>query len=119
MEAKKYIREKIRMFDSLRDNSIYRGKHSCDGVPCSDCPMLDASRKCIDGTKESVDIVEKWSKEHPVKTIMDDFLEKYPKVKMDKDGTPVVCAEDLGYKINCFDNRRDCIKCWDTPMEVE
>lgn len=118
MDAKEYIREKIRMFDSLRDNSIYRGKNSCGGVECDDCPMLGASRKCINAVEESVDIVEKWSKEHPIKTILADFLEKHPNAPLDNNGVPRLCPKHLGYEGEYADcHGLHCVECWNRPLE--
>lgn len=114
MDAKEYIRELVRMFDSLRDD-CYKGITTCGGVDCKECP-LKSPLICTMFLPESVDIVEKWSKEHPVKTIMDDFLEKYPNAELEGYGRPHVCAEKLGYMVECCHN---CINCWNTPMEVE
>lgn len=113
MEAKEYIREQTRMFDSLRD-AERRGAKGCDWVLCDECPLYDESRKCLDNTEEAVDIVERWSKEHPVKTIKDDFLEKHPNAVMNSNGTPNCCADFLGYEVKCDAGCRDC---WNTPLE--
>lgn len=50
-----------------------------------------------------------------VKTILDDFLEKYPKSPLDdEDGTPEVCPTQLGYEIDC--SRMTCKECWSRPL---
>lgn len=41
--------------------------------------------------EEAVAIVEKWAKEHPVKTRQSVFLEQYPEAKILKDGAIVIC----------------------------
>lgn len=115
MEAKEYIRERTRMFDSLR-YAGYNGDYSCEGVSCSNCPLRDVSGNCIDTTEQTVDIVEKWSKEHPIRTIMMDFLEKYPNADKYNNGLPHVCAQSLGYEVEC---KHTCHACWNTPLEVE
>lgn len=68
-----------------------------------------------------VEIVQKWSDEHPQKTRLDDFMEKYPKALLRKDGTPVeVCCENLGYTKVCIYNYCDgCSECWNAPLERE
>lgn len=67
-----------------------------------------------------VNIVERWSIEHPRKTRLDDFKEKYPKAKTFESGTPKVCASSLGYCEYCVignDCSRDCDACWNEPVE--
>lgn len=114
MDAKEYIREKIRMFDSLRDshNSELR---NCYGVSCSRCHLNRGN--CIDNTEESVDIVEKWSKEHPIKTRLTDFLEKHPNAPTYENGCPEVCCAYIGYerKPDCIGS--NCVDCWNRPLE--
>lgn len=60
--------------------------------------------------------VEKWSKAHPKKTRLQDFLEKFPKAEpayvYDK-----LCCEKLGYCNDCHENEEDCVKCWNKPIE--
>ena len=58
----------------------------------------------------AVEIVQKWSDEHPVKTRLDDLKEKHPNVPLDGDGLPNFTPSMLGY---CW----DCLKCrcWDKP----
>ena len=116
MEAKEYIREKTRMFDSLRD-AERKGSAECEWVSCDECPLCTESKDCLEHTEESVDIVEKWSKEHPIKTIMDDLLEKYPNARMIASGRPSFCARGLGHKVEC--KAGGCIDCWNTPMEAK
>ena len=62
----------------------------CQKYPfCSDCPMEDSSsRSCMpckwvfNDIEKAIATVKKWSKEHPRKTILQDFLEKYPKAEL-------------------------------------
>lgn len=62
-------------------------------------------------------IVEKWAAEHPRKTRMQDFLEKFPKAEMDEeDGVPKICAKRLGYTIDCPESF-DYVECWNMPVE--
>ncbi len=63
----------------------------------------------IDGKVNLVSLTEN-------KTILDDLLEKYPHVKLDK-GVPInICPDYLGYKgcDRCIHNCRDC---WNSPLE--
>lgn len=62
--------------------------------------------------------VEQWSKEHPLKTRLQDFLEKYPKAIIGSDKTPVsICCARLGYCESCRYVGGGCYQCWDEPVE--
>lgn len=62
--------------------------------------------------------VEQWSKEHPLKTRLQDFLEKYPKAIIGSDKTPVgVCCVRLGYCESCRYVGCGCYQCWNEPVE--
>ena len=99
---------------------------------CADCPILwDTSHDCLLGhpyewksenIKKMISIVEKWSAEHPQKTRLQDFLEKFPNAPVDKDGVPYMRPVTLGYcdvkecewcKQYYFSS---CI-CWSLPLE--
>lgn len=48
-----------------------------------DCPMfgvckLTDSKICANDAKKAIKTVQKWSDEHPVKTYVQDFFEKFP-----------------------------------------
>lgn len=62
-----------------------------------------------------------------MKTYLEDFLEKYPKAVLDREGLPVICPYQLGYdgkpiceeigerSLNCY----ICEKCWNRVIEEE
>lgn len=122
MDAIKYFEEKRRMLNSLGKNGP-----GCVGVLCGDCPFssfdngmnISCAEIEIDYPEEAVAIIEKWSQEHPRKTMLSDLLEKYPKVSLEKNGTPVFCPEELGYceKAYCDINDLNCVKCWNRQLE--
>lgn len=65
-------------------------------------------------------ILAKWAEEHPERTIMDDFFEKFPKAQRDDNGCPTTCARRLGYVCECLiaeDKASDCVACWRRPLE--
>lgn len=66
--------------------------------------------------EEAVAIIEKWAEEHPQKTILMDFLEKFPNAKLRNNGIPPgVCPDILGYsKIRRCE--RSCVDCWNRPI---
>lgn len=107
-----YLREKERMCKHY----LYEQK------ACSQCPLNSSTnghrtycREMIyDHPEDAIRIVQKWSDEHPEKTIKDDFLKKYPNARLDAQGTPICCARSLGYYVSeCYN---DCEKCWNRPL---
>lgn len=62
--------------------------------------------------------VEAWekAKAKPQKTMMQDFLEKFPKAELNSQGTPYgICPSYLGYKTpKC---NFGCVECWNRPLE--
>lgn len=71
MEAKKYLEEKIRIFDSLRNKC--KGQQNCTGIYCFDCPFFKDTG-CIVHSIDSIEIVEKWSKENQKKDNASRFI---------------------------------------------
>lgn len=122
MDAAKFLKERNRMCDSYGSSS------------CRACQINEArgAMRCYDFQKEYpeqvVDIVEKWSKVHPQKTILQDFLEKYPKALIEDGAFPAACPFQLGYETEsekdkngyCESTARDsCRRCWNRPLEEE
>lgn len=111
MDAIKFIKEKARMCDT------YKG--------CIGCPIDEAKGDRLacgwwvnDHIEEAVAIVEKWSEEHPQKTLKDDFLEKYPKAEMYSTEEPYLCVMKLYGTDRCLAS--NCRECWNKPLsEVE
>ena len=59
---------------------------------CDDCPFgdmcFDDSVSCLpDNTDE---IVDEWVKEHPIKTYLQDFFEKFPNAPKEEKGTRTI-----------------------------
>ena len=93
---------------------------------CTECPLSNynnsesSSCGCVlsGNFEKAVELVEKWAKEHLVKTYKDDFLEKFPKTKITSSGTPKLCREFI-YGGGCGRVASgDCESCWNDPMEV-
>lgn len=87
---------------------------------CSKCELFttfDTCRVCF--FPDNVDeIVDKWAEEHPVKTYMQDFFEKFPNAHKDDDGTPKLCIKCLyGDEFECPEG--GCKKCWNQEMKGE
>lgn len=86
----------------------------------------------LDFVPDMVNAVEKWSKEHPQKTRLDDFKEKFPNFIQNEIGYPQMLPKSLGYcgaqdclecdyfieQVRDIKNSPDC-RCWDLPLEDE
>lgn len=117
MDAVKFLKERKRMCDSY---PIICGKckisEAKDGLHCYEFQYTLPER--------AVAIVEKWSEEHPRKTILQDFLEKYPNAIMENGGFPEPCPYHLGYEKEptnndefCDAGEDGCRKCWNRQLD--
>lgn len=105
MDAVEYLKNQGRMCREINNcDNCPLGK-ACDATDSYDCSDYETSY-----SEEAVAIVEQWAKEHPVKTYKDVLLEKFPKAKLDNNGTPKICKEPLGGS-KCRPDY-DCKKCW-------
>lgn len=74
--------------------------------------------------KKLIENLQKWSNEHPKKTYVQDFFEKFPNAPKDKSAKgeyPDACR-NLIYGGGCpkIELRIDCCyKCWNEPMNDE
>ena len=116
MDAVMFLKERARMCNSV---SL-----------CSECP-IGFNLKCsctsdqyTDCEEEAVSLVEEWSSEHPQKTMLQDFLEKFPNAPLQSDGTPSLCPYKCGYtqedyckKFNPNPAYKTCLECWSRPLE--
>lgn len=116
MDAVKFLEELKRLCES---------KQRCTDCPLSrdtnnDCPLGYPYGWKGENTKKAISIVEKWSAEHPMKTRLMDFLEKFPNASLGSSGTPLYLPRPFGY---C--GRETCqgcdhwgsSDCWILPVE--
>lgn len=108
MDALKFMKERRRMCD-------YYSR-------CSECPRADEPNCNIEEISDEelenfVNTVEQWSKEHPQRTRLQDLLEKFPKVEIDKEGLPFFCCARLGYVCTCA--KSTCKDCWNMLVEED
>ena len=112
--------------DALKFMKEYR--RMCNYYPrCLECPRADEPNCNIEEISDEelenfVNAVEQWSKEHPLRTRLQDFLEKYPDAELLPDGQPVICCARLGYREYCGkvfgrDDFSQCQDCWNMPVE--
>lgn len=119
MDAVKFLKEYDRMC------GLYN-KERCAGCPLQNnvCAFYP-----LDELDNIVQVVEKWSAEHPVKTRLMDFLEKHPDAPLyeyDEGEFPMMCPSVLGYCGNgstspCCDcpyDEEPETFCWNLPLEV-
>ena len=123
---------------NITKNYIHERKRMCESYSCFECPLSSKTN----GTRKTcrvfencypdkvMEIVQKWSDEHPPKTLLSEFLEHYPNAKMNNDGYPSDIAPcSLGLvkrkdicKNMClyfYDNGHPCYDCWNIPIESE
>lgn len=123
-KTKNFIREKERLCQYYNDTDctfcvLDRNK---EGLSCGEL--------IVQQPQKAIEIVQKWSNEHPQKTLLTEFLERYPNAEMSSDGFPsniVPC--NLGLierkdicKNRClyyYDKGYPCQDCWNTPINEE
>ena len=87
---------------------------------CHKCDVGDFHFSCfISDLQDKIDAVQKWSDEHPKpheKTILEDFIEKYPNADINCKKMPLCCeAIYIGYT-KCHECGQGCKKCWNRPL---
>ena len=110
--------------------SLCSSRLTCKAVAHDEqCPLYDFcslthSKICAKDAKKAIEILQKWSNEHPKKTYAQDFFEKFPKAPKDKSAKseyPDACR-NLIYGGGCpkIESRIDCCyKCWNEPLNDE
>ena len=99
MDAIEYVKQRERMCDYY--------------VNCGDCPAGNYERcASLDEIPNLVPIVEKWTKEHPVKTRQSEFLKIFPHPALDSDGVIAIqpCEVIVDACKDSNDNKRT--NCW-------
>ena len=95
---------------------------------CQKCPLSSFNNGTDVGCtifvkhepEKCVEIMKKWAVEHPQKTILQEFLEKYPDARINNRGIPPeLCPDDLGYSRaeKCGTGNNICVKCWTRSLE--
>lgn len=73
--------------------------------------ILPPDRRCEEENEEIVREVERWSKEHPIKTRQSEFMKLYPNVHLSNGIIDIdPCTLDENYKANTY-QCSDCSKC--------
>lgn len=84
MTNKEYQQQLVRMWDSLRTE--FKGESGCAGVDCNNCPfngkVCNLATNTIFNAYKSIEIVERWTNEHPIVTNADKFREVFGMEKL-------------------------------------
>ena len=85
-------------------------------IDCESC-LFGSSTSCPEGIPDNADeIVDNWLKEHPAKTYMQDFFEKFPNAMKATNGRPGFCRGFIyGREPECPDG--GCAECWNQEMK--
>lgn len=104
MDAVEFLKEKERMCSKCGVCPADKQNNGFD----MDCDSLE-----VEKPEEFVAIVEKWSREHPVKTRQSEFLEIYPRARCKPDGILNMCPRHLDddYKNDHDCSRSLCVEC--------
>lgn len=114
-----YLTERYRM--------TQKGK-LCEVCYGTECPLCAKNNgvgiACVElessYPEKAISIVQRWSDEHPQRTYLSEFLERYPNASLHDDGTPHLCPSDLGWN----DSRKcreqsNCVECWSQIIPIE
>ena len=109
MDAVKFLKEEDRMCDKYK----YSSDHTCSDCPCHS-KRNGTDEICISLRKTDhakyVEIVEKWSKEHPAKTRQGEFLKIFPNANLTNLGILKICPTDVDKDMECIEGE-DCFYC--------
>ena len=95
MDAVEYVKQRARMCDYY--------------VNCDDCPAGNyGGCASLNEIPKMVPIVEKWAKEHPVKTRQSEFLKQWPDAEISDDGLPSIAPCQLDVRWLECDSQEDC-----------
>ena len=115
MDVYEFFREYERMFRTLRKGAVITNMYIT--VERVLPPDQEVSFECS-AIKDEIDKVIDWSKNHPRKTRLDDFKEKYPDAPVDSDGYPeCICPWHLGFMKEEECREKSCRECWNKPVE--
>lgn len=117
-KTENYFAEKVRM--------TKRAENGLCKLGCSNCPLCsENNNKGLSCTgfemlypEKAIEIVQKWSNEHPRKTYLNEFLKNYPNAWLNEKGIPKrMCPSMLGLKDLEDCGERNCVECWNQPVK--
>lgn len=119
-KTENYFAEKARMTRGAEDGICK--------LDCLKCPLSSTNNgtndkmSCVDFealcSEKAIEIVQKWSNEHPQKTYLSEFLKHYPDAWLDENGIPKnLCLSKFGLKVLEDCGEKTCVECWNQPIE--
>lgn len=113
MDIVKFFEEMDRMCKCEKERGISTKNEPCPGCPIVERLNIRTCPSCADYVKqhpaEAVEIVERWSKDHPRKTRQSELLKLFPRVSMTADGVIAFCPESMDSEFECPRKTRDNI----------
>ena len=108
MDILEFMKESVRLCNSMERcaECLLRGHCVFDMDTAADNAKI----------KKVIEIVEKWSKEHPVKTRWQLLCEQYPSIE--ESIKKCLCCRKFGYDCPMC-GIIDCEQCWNLPIEEE
>ena len=103
----------VRMWDSLRTETEYKGSHNCCPILCKKCPLNevvcsgDGITHTIFNAEKAIEIVTQWAKKHSIATMKDKYKEVFGVEPGD-----YVCPQSIGFLDVACDKKRceDCME---------
>ena len=109
---------------SVTVNFLKEWRRYCGGRRCGYCDLSEHNEcgfpacQVKDFPEKAVEVVQRWSDEHPVKTRLDDLLEKHPKFEVHPNGYPCLRPFMFGYCKDCGSCALSPTSvCWDEPVD--
>ena len=106
MTAIEYLKAKSRM------------TKNCSGIDCTECPFSRYNNgedyNCAElernQPEKAIEIVERWAKEHPIKTRQSEVLKIFPDSNFDNNGIINICPQSIYCQYDCdaYDNCDTC-----------
>lgn len=85
---------------------------------CVGCPIETENKDedCMSkvSAEQMVDIVNKWTSEHPIKTRQSELLRVIPNLRLDKNGSIFLCPATItGDLCGVYSDKHGCDNCYD------
>ena len=114
MNAIDFLKTKTRICEMECTKCPLSSHHNSKRIPCGGFQR--------DFPEETVEIVEKWAKENPVKTYLSVLLEKLPNAKLNEKGLPTCICPNMIFEVEngCRKGQfMTCLECWNREYKEE
>ena len=106
MDAVEFLKEAKRYCEWCKNTTQDGKKRLCDACyfeKLNNIFNLHSMAYC-----KIIETVEKWAKEHPVKTRQDEFFKQWPDAEIGYDGLPTVAPCQLNIELLQCESQEDC-----------